>query len=830
MLGHARSGSLPLRRARGLVAAALACGAVGALAALLDGAARTGPSLTHLGFVLLALLALLSYPHADTADQDHGSRGLAGRSLLDGLVAAVAMWFVLDALALRGSHLGGDGLLDQVVALAHPAGDVLVVATALSVLSRTTAESRRELLWLCAGLSVLAVADVAHAVLGSAGTYRPDSWVGLVGEAGLLLLLGAAVARPAATPSRADPVLAVLPFVPVLVAVVTATSLALADRSFSAGQTGASLVLVAALVLRQLVGGRDRLDMTERLRHREELFRSLVTGSSDLITLHDRDGTLVYASPAVALATGVEADALVLRPTTSLIHPDDRPVLASALNLVRSVEGGTTEVPLRVLTHDGTFRWHHTRMRNALEDPAVRGIISNSRDVHERHVLQEQVLHAANHDALTGLGNLTRARVLIAQAFDRPGTTTVALVDLDGFKAVNDTFGHADGDALLQVVGRRLRACVRAEDEVTRIGGDEFLLVLGNTSDGTAVAQRILTALRQPVPVAGRPLAIGASIGLATTAQAAGPEELLRNADLAMYAAKAAGRGRASWYESQMHASAAHRMQVHRGLRRALDDGHLALHYQPIVALPQGQVVGAEALLRWTDPEMGPIGPDVFIPVAEDSGLMGEIDAWVLDRACADLAAWRAQGLVPVPVSINVSRQHLTGDLPALVSHVLAGHDLPASLLTLEITESAVVPDPELAIAVLGALHDLGVRIALDDFGTGQSSLSQLARLPIDTVKIDKSFVLASGQDAGAQRLLSSIIGVCRALELPVVAEGIEDGDVVGYLAANGCEFGQGYHFGRPGHRDLVPGLLRRAALPIPAARVSPDVQVPAAS
>ena len=487
------------------------------------------------------------------------------------------------------------------------------------------------------------------------------------------------------------------------------------------------------------------------------------------------------------------------------MHPDDRARLAIAAGAARADPDGQAETLCRLGSVDG-WRWMQVRFQDRQHDPAVRGLICNARDVHERHLLEQQLSHAAHHDALTGLGNLARARLLLAGA----SGAAVLLVDLDGFKAVNDTFGHARGDALLCEVAARMQSCLRDGDEVVRLGGDEFLVVTADARCADVLAHRVLDALRTPMVVGGTPMSLSASIGTAEVAGAASAGELLRNADLAMYASKDAGRDRVTAYEPGMHQRVANRMQVSRGLREALDQDRLALHYQPIVRLHDGTVVGAEALLRWVDPETGPVEPAEFISVAEESGLIGEVDLWVLERACRDLAAWRAAGAVVPRISVNVSRRQMTADLPHLVEQALLRYRLPGASLCLEVTESAVVADVEVASAALRRVRGLGVTVALDDFGTGQSSLSQLARLPVDVVKIDMGFTRSALEDPAAQRLLMAVLGVCRSLSLPVVAEGIEDEALAALLTAAGCEQGQGWHFGRPQTPQDFAALLPR--------------------
>ena len=583
----------------------------------------------------------------------------------------------------------------------------------------------------------------------------------------------------------------------------------------------AGVALVVALSLRQLISTRDRDLLTERLQTREELFRTLVTGGSDLITLHDSDGRLTWVSPSVERFLGLDAERLLGTWLDEVVDVRD---LAATQELFRGVAaqaGAQVEATVRVRDGSGELRWMQVQLKNQLHHRSVRGIVGNTRDVHERHVLERQLAHAAFHDALTGLGNLARTRALLTQAYELPRDATVVLVDLDGFKSVNDTLGHAHGDALLCQVAERLQGCLRAGDEVTRIGGDEFVLVLDGLQDASTVSARVLAALRDPVVVAGTSLAVRASLGIADTADAASPDELLRNADLAMYSAKAAGRDRAASYEPEMHTAATRRMELSRNLRTALAEDQLSLRYQPIVRLPDGAVVGAEALLRWRHPGEGDIAPEVFVPVAEDSGIIAEIDVWVLEQACLDIATWRAAGLDVPRISINISRRHMTAELPDLVRGALARHGLSGHDLCLEVTESAVVPDVELAARTLRQVRQLGVTVALDDFGSGESSLSQLVRLPIDSVKIDRSFTSTALSDPAALRLLISIVGVCQSLRLPVVAEGIEQSELAVFLAETGCEHGQGYHFGHPLH---APQFRRRlASLQVPGPRLAPD-------
>ncbi len=824
LLWRARSARAGLRRARlllGLVV--LGAGIVIAADSELWGAAAEGTPrpislLLQASLLPVAAVGLLSYP---ASSPRHGS---ALRMLLDAVVAGTAGWFAVHALLVAPTGpLSGLELL-------VPAVDVAALGLLVGVLPLADRRHRWEICAVTAGLGLVLVADV-----GTAAVIPPahSSALGAMAQAGFVLLLLAAL-LPTSTHAPTDAatderdrlgrLLGVLPHLFVSVAVLVAGEGALSGEVLGGGQVFGAIACVVALMLRHTVGAHDRSDLEHRLRSREVLFRTLVTGASDMISLHGPEGEVLYASPSVErLMANGDPD---LGSLAALIHPDDLPVFAAAWQRALEQPGVTVECRTRVSgAHQVGHRWTQTLICSRLGEDGVDGVVVNSRDVHDGHELERQLSHAAVHDALTGLGNLNRARAALAECYEStpPVAATVVLVDLDGFKAVNDTFGHAQGDQLLVEVAARLRTCVRGDDEVTRIGGDEFVLVLrGASSD---IAARVLETFRTPLLVAGTPLPIGASLGVATTADAVSPDELLRNADLAMYASKAAGRNRITPYRPQMHEAAAYRMRVHRGLRRALDAGALTLHYQPIVSLPRGEITGAEALLRWNDPEMGPMSPADFIPVAEESGIIVEIDRWVLDRACADIRSWRDAGHVVPRVSVNLSRRHMTGELPRLVVETLARHGLAGESLCLEVTETAVIHDAELATEVLRQVRELGVTVALDDFGSGESSLSQLARLPVDTVKIDMSFTRAAVEDTAARRLLLSVVRVCQSLSLPVVAEGIETAELVRLLAGMGCRQGQGWYFGRAEPGPRFAELLDGGRLP---ATLAPDpVTVP---
>jgi diguanylate cyclase (GGDEF)-like protein len=432
-----------------------------------------------------------------------------------------------------------------------------------------------------------------------------------------------------------------------------------------------------------------------------------------------------------------------------------------------------------------------------------------------------ELSHLALHDPLTGLPNralvLDRAAQLLARTARQPGTVAGALyIDIDGFKHVNDNLGHAAGDRLLRIAGERLQSTVREQDTVGRLGGDEFVVLIETTPDEATpdvLAERLTEALREPVELgdAGKSFSITASIGVAIGHYAT-PDELLRDADLALYAAKAAGKDRYALYDEGLYADAEGRLDLEADLSAAVDANQLFLLYQPIFDLASQSVVGVEALVRWRHPQRGVVGPASFIPLAEESRLIVPIGRWVLEEACRQASAWHAEGL-ELGISVNVSayqlnRREFTDD----VQHALESSGIAPSSLTLEITETALVRDVPAACERLEEVKALGVRVAIDDFGTGYASLSHLQRMPVDVLKIDRSFVAALNDGGRSRELLAAILGVGQSLSLSVVAEGIEELDQRTTLEEMGCEMAQGFLLGHPGAAGEIEALLGQLA------------------
>ena len=430
-------------------------------------------------------------------------------------------------------------------------------------------------------------------------------------------------------------------------------------------------------------------------------------------------------------------------------------------------------------------------------------------DITVRKQLETQLQHQAFHDSLTNLANRALFTDRLAHALTRQGrhplsTLAVLFLDLDDFKTINDSLGHAAGDQLLLAVAERMRGALRPEDTSARLGGDEFAVLLEETGREGAreAAQRLQDALHSPFEVQGRQVVMRGSIGISTShAEGTTPDDLLRHADLAMYTAKARGKGRIEFFEPRMHHAVIRRLELKADLEEAIAAGQFELHYQPIVDLRAGRLVGLEALVRWRHPERGLVAPGEFIPAAEESGLIIPLGRFVLETACRQMATWRAEGLATerLNLSVNVSTHQLQDPgFAEMLQAVLAESRFEAARLTLEITESALMDDIEATAAILQHLKTLGLRLAIDDFGTGYSSLSYLERLPIDVLKIDRSFIAALRRGSEVPVLVRSIIKLGQTLRMDVLAEGIEREEQLVRLRELGCRLGQGFYFSPP--------------------------------
>jgi diguanylate cyclase (GGDEF)-like protein len=468
-----------------------------------------------------------------------------------------------------------------------------------------------------------------------------------------------------------------------------------------------------------------------------------------------------------------------------------------------ALKGANEALELQVQQRTGELREANDRLR---------------RDIEERKQVERSIRHMAHHDSLTQLPNraLFRDRLThaMAQADRYQQKLAIMFLDLDRFKAINDTLGHSVGDQLLRIAGERLRTCVRDCDTVARLGGDEFTVIVEDVADSqtaAVVAQKIIDTFAQPFNLHGHEVFVTTSIGITVYPDDGEQvDSLLRNADTAMYRAKGCGRNNYQFYVADMNARARERLMLENALRRALVRDEFALYYQPRVDIYSGRVIGAEALLRWRHPDMGMIPPSEFVPILEETGMIIPVGEWALREACRQNRVWQELGLAPVRVAVNLSaRQFVQKDLAGMVEQALGDSGLSSAYLELEITEELLLEHSHANTETLNKLRDLGVHISIDDFGTGYSSLSYLKRLPINTLKIDKSFVRDITRDSDGAAIASAIIAMARSLRLNVLAEGVETDEQLSFLRAQGCNEIQGYSFSQPLSADDFEKLLR---------------------
>ncbi|HEY0779673.1 MAG TPA: EAL domain-containing protein [Gemmatirosa sp.] len=561
------------------------------------------------------------------------------------------------------------------------------------------------------------------------------------------------------------------------------------------------------------------------LRTSEARYRMLTEDSPEPIYLH-RDGRVLYANPAGARLLGAPtADALLGATVMNVFHPEDSARAQCHLDALTAGEPQDGMYCYRLVRRDGSEVEVESVSALVQWDgaPALQTLF---RDVTERNALERKLTYQAFHDPLTGLANralfldrLGHALVRLGAGRVDPRTNQLAVIylDLDDFKTVNDSLGHAHGDALLREVGARLLRATRGCDTVARLGGDEFAVLLeGMTSaaDAVTVVERITASLGVPAWLDGRELPAGGSVGVAYARGDETADDLLRNADVAMYRAKTLGKGRHAVFEPGMHTALIARLELEADLRRAVDrpvEGGLWVAYQPVIDIGSGRIASFEALVRWTRPNGAVVPPLEFVPLAESSGLIVPLGRWVLGEACARAAQWRAATGQDVRVAVNVSARQLaqSAGLAGDVERALAAAGLPAAALTLEMTESVLMQRTDETLGRLAALKATGVQLAIDDFGTGYSSLAYLQRFPVDVLKIDKAFVDGVAEDGGDRAIARTVVALGHSLGLRIVAEGVENANQRDALAAMGCTQGQGYLFARPLTPDDAERVLR---------------------
>ncbi|WP_241762828.1 putative bifunctional diguanylate cyclase/phosphodiesterase [Aromatoleum aromaticum] len=614
-----------------------------------------------------------------------------------------------------------------------------------------------------------------------------------------------------------------------VVASLLARALHPAPHSFERRRRDGTVLLIQGRPLPQGGFVTTYTDITARKRDKErlQLADKVFENSREAIVITDLGHRIVSVNPAYTEITGIAATAAqgtCFRPGSDdgdsgeegegAGGPDSRTVWA-IVGEHGSWSGETTGVRC------GGQRYPRTLMINGVRDPETREIthfIAIFSDITARKRAEADIQHLAYHDTLTGLANrfslTARLQLSVAEARRNGQRLAVMFLDLDRFKHINDSLGHPVGDELLKQVARRLRDAVRETDTVARLGGDEFVVVLqgiGGAHDVTHVAAKLLAQLSAPYCVDTTELHTTASIGISLFPDdSADPAALMRNADTAMYHAKAAGRAKFQFYTDEMNRAATARLDLERKLRGAVARGEFELWYQPQFDSRHGHLTGLEALVRWRHPQDGLIAPLRFIPLAEETGVIVEIGTWVLREACRQARQWLDAGLPELRISVNLSvRQLREKCLVDTVWTTLAASGLRPGLLELEITESAVMDNPDEAVALLQALKNLGVRIAIDDFGTGHSSLSYLKLFPLDHLKIDRSFISDIEHDANDTMIVAAAVSLAHNLGLSVIAEGVESAVQVARLRELGCDELQGFHFSRPVTADVVENLLR---------------------
>jgi diguanylate cyclase (GGDEF)-like protein/PAS domain S-box-containing protein len=583
---------------------------------------------------------------------------------------------------------------------------------------------------------------------------------------------------------------------------------------------GIFFILIGELVTYLIIavrGTTTRAVQAESQGESEQRFRALVQRATDMITVLDEQGRLSWESPAVERILGWGAGHRLGQLGGEFVHPEDQATASGAFEAVLADPAVSQSVEMRLVDSRGRWRWAESMFTNLLDEPTVRGVVINHRVVDERKVLEDELVHRAFHDSLTGLANraLLRGRVEGSiGVVSPPGCRkSVLFIDLDDFKTVNDGFGHGIGDQLLIEVSDRLRGCVGEPNLMARLGGDEFaVLVEDRAAAGdraSLVARRLMEALEKPFDVAGHQLRVSASIGIAQFDEQADADTVLMQADLAMYHAKASGKGQFAFFSEEMQEVVMHRLDVESWLRAALETQQISVHYQPIISMADGRVDMVEALVRWRHPTMGVLSPADFLDVAEETGLIVPLGKLVLREACRHIRRWRDQFDDKMMVSVNLSAAQLRDpSLPDEIHQAMTEAGIGPGALMVEVTEGALISDVAGVSTLLESLWSLGVTIAIDDFGTGYSSLSHLQRFPVDVIKIDKTFVDSVCFGSEGSMVVRSVLAIGAEFGLQVVAEGIESEEQHVELQRLGCDYGQGYLYAIPAPEQGIDDLL----------------------
>ena len=781
----------------------------------------------YVGYVIPIVVGLTRFPSARGNLWSRLRLTLDIVTMTGCLLLASAVWVLGPVLhATSGWFVRADGV-------AYPLADV-TVATAVLARSMVFTRSRR-LVWmtLSLGLLVEALVDSVYVARTFSGSYSPGHLL----DAGWLvsfLLIALAAQTPAsratAVPQRrevAEPPSLLQQLLPY--ATVALAAAAVADRLPDVERHSTYLWFMLALgvviAARQCVVVADHVALTRdlsaaverrtaELRQQEQWWRDLVQNLSDVVMVIDRHDAIRYCSPSILFALGHSPGRLhSVEWLHAQIHPDDAASLTAHITPVLRGEVRRGAVEARVRRADGGHGWFEISAVGQLAEKALEGTVLTLHDVTDRHELTDRLSHQAFHDGLTGLPNRTLLMQRIDEALEQPNRQfALILIDLDDFKLVNDSHGHAAGDLLLEAIGKRLVKGVRPGDTVARLGGDEFaVLVNGKADRARATAERLATRINEPVTVGGRRFVVRASIGVVPADRGAdeSAHTLLSHADIALYQAKARRKGGVVLVHGEERELAARQVFLREQIAQPKCE-QFSVAYQPIVDLESGRIRGLEALLRWNHPELGAVAPSDFIPLAEHGGSIGTLGWHVLETATAQLKAWQlAFPQRRLAMGVNVSVLQLDEpDFPARVRELLNTLELDPDQLVLELTEQALARDFETAVAVVADLRDSGVSVAVDDYGTGYSSLRYLHRFAADVVKIDRSFIANLSGSAHTQKIVRSVVDMAQSLDLQCIAEGIETPVQLELVRALGCELAQGYLFTPPLDVSAITALL----------------------
>ncbi len=568
--------------------------------------------------------------------------------------------------------------------------------------------------------------------------------------------------------------------------------------------------------------GRDiteRKRLEEILRQSEQRYRTILEEMDDAYFEVDLSGNYTYVNDAISRLLGYPKEELIGTTFRKQVNEEDTALLYDAFGKIFATGKPVRDIAYKAIRKDGEIRYSEIAgfpiQNQKGEVVGFRGI---GRDVTERKRSEEQIRHMATHDALTELPNRMMFGQLLNHAIQAAKRNkrqlAVLFIDLDRFKIINDTLGHEAGDLLLQTIAARFKQTLRAMDVVARLGGDEFVVLVeevANPDQLVIVAQKILSAAMKPVSLMGEECRVTASVGISLYPKDGEDEQaLMKTADKAMYFAKEEGKNNYQFYSEGMQSQSIEQFSLETHLRLALERNELSLSYQAKLDFKTGAITGVEALLRWHSPLLGDVTPTQFIPVAEETGLIVPIGRWVMKTACAQNVAWQQQGLPPVCISVNLSLRQLRDEnLIKDIKTALGDSGMAPHLLELEITESMVMHNPARMVAILTQIKDMGVRLAIDDFGTGYSSLAHIRRFPIDTIKVDRSFIRNVPEDFEDKAIIEAIISMGQTLSLTVVAEGVETQEQMNYLKEHSCNEMQGYYFSKPVAADEFASLLK---------------------